>query len=156
MRPERRVERTVMDGAPAEDAGKGALTMLFVRLPHRAASRGRQRPAPWLLAAFLLFAAPAALVYERPAAVQGSILVAAAEPRCERPPLPADDRGTVLSLSAQELVLDAGNCRLELALAPASIVPDELAAGDRIVAEYGPGVLAGTHVLIRARRPLGF
>jgi len=155
MRPERRVERTVMDGTPAEDAGKGALTMLFVRLPSRAASRGRQRPAPWLLAAFFLFAAPAALVYERPAAVQG-VLVAAAEPRCERAPVPADDRGTVLSLSAEELVLDAGNCRLELALAPASIVPDELAAGDRIVAEYGPGVLAGTHVLIRARHPFEF
>jgi hypothetical protein len=54
------------------------------------------------------------------------------------------------------LVLDAGRCRLELALAAASIVPDELAAGDRIVAEYGPGVLAGTHVLVRARRPFAF
>ena len=53
-------------------------------------------------------------------------------------------------------MLDAASCRLELALAPASIVPDELATGDRIVAEYGPGVLAGTHVLIRARAPFGF
>jgi hypothetical protein len=144
-----------MDGAPVDDAGTGALTMLFVKLPSRAASRGRQRPAPWLLAACLFLAAPAALIYERPAAVQG-ILVAAAQPRCERAPVPADERGTVVSLSTEWLVLDAGGCRLELALAAASIVPDELAAGDRIIAEYGAGVLAGTHVLIRARRPFAF
>jgi len=67
-------------------SGTSTGSVLFVKVPCRVARRSRQRPTPWLLAALLAVAAPAALIYGRPAAVQG-VLVAAAEPRCSRAPV---------------------------------------------------------------------
>lgn len=130
------------------DSRRTPLSLHFVRLTTSTRER-RRRPLLWAAAVLAIFGT-ITMVY---GFARGQRIGAATMSACEFALAPAETSGTIVSLTGEQMAVDTGGCRLDISLAPNSMVAAGIDAGSVAVVRHAPGILRGSRVLISAQPP---
>lgn len=133
------------------DSRRTPLSLHFVRLTTSPRER-RRRPLLWAAAVLAIFGTITTVYgFARGQGIQE--IGAATMSACEFALAPAETSGTILSLTGEQMAVDTGGCRLDISLAPNSMVAAGIDAGSVAVVRHAPGILRGSRVLISAQPP---